>query len=69
METKGIEPSTPALQRLEPPIASDTDNGHTVNDLSVCSSVCSNFDDLVKIVTAWPHPPEAIRRAMLALVG
>jgi hypothetical protein len=28
-----------------------------------------NFDDLAKIVAAWPSLPAAIRRAILALIS
>jgi hypothetical protein len=69
VETKGLEPSTPALQRQQPTIASDADKGVTASDSTVCPSVCPNLDDLAKIVAAWPHLPEPVRRAMLALVS
>ena len=33
------------------------------------SAVCTNLEDLAKIVAAWPSLPEPIKPAMLGLIG
>jgi len=65
LEAAGIEPaSKPAQDKVQKRLAGEGQKSFA----QTFAREIENYPDLTRIVAAWPELPEAIRRAMLALV-
>ncbi|MBI2825267.1 MAG: hypothetical protein HYX69_11335 [Planctomycetia bacterium] len=68
VETSGLEPPTPGLQSFGAP--TETPEKQAVCDGSGFGRTTGRTrNGLERIIEAWETLPEAIKRAMLALIG
>jgi hypothetical protein len=63
-----LELATSSLGSGEQSNVSEAETALTTNEIHACTTACTSFEDLAKIVAAWPRLVEPIRRAMLALI-
>jgi hypothetical protein len=63
-----LELVTPSLSSCDHQVVNPSIKGLSASEISACTAACTNLDDLAQIVSAWLCLPEAIRRAIMALI-